>query len=61
MDTKPTERKMMENWAFSAEKRTFKIKAGHCRNGSTQHQWMDDGQESSPTAMAESDANCSNH
>ena len=52
---KPSEkRKTLESLIFLVEKKSGKIKARHCANGSKQRQWMDQDQTASPTAMTES-------
>jgi len=51
----PTEkRKALESLIFLVEKKSGKIKARHCANGSKQRQWMDAEETSSPTVMTES-------
>ncbi len=54
-EMKPTEKKKaLESLIFLVEKKSGKIKARHCANGSKQRQWMSQDQTASPTAMTES-------
>ena len=39
---------------FLVEKKSGKIKARHCANGSKQRQWMDSDEAASPTVMTHS-------
>jgi len=51
----PTERKKaLESLIFLVEKRSGKIKARHCADGSKQRKWMSADDTSSPTVMTES-------
>lgn len=48
------QKKALESFVFSAEKKSGKVKAQHCANGSAQQKWMDEDKTSSPTVMTES-------
>ena len=51
----PTERKKaLESLTFLVEKKSGKIKARHCANGSKQRQCVDSNEAASPTVMTHS-------
>jgi hypothetical protein len=47
-------KKALESLIFLVEKKSGKVKARHCANGSVQRKWMDEDKTSSPTVMTES-------
>ena len=47
-------KRVMESLIFLVEKKTGKVKAQHCANGSTQRNWMGKEDSSSPTVSARS-------
>ena len=52
--SKSERKKALESLIFLVEKKSGKIKARHCANGSKQRQWMDSDEAASPTVMTHS-------